>query len=126
MIKIISVCQLTLGKRNKNERESPLNDTSNDRHLSHIGYTPGKGFSVQNNDPELNGILSQLQALGISAEEINENQEFIQEFLQQNNQQQQQQQHASPAPSPIQRKKAPPPPPPPGLISYSCYIFSSD
>ncbi|PHZ12084.1 WH1-domain-containing protein, partial [Rhizopus microsporus ATCC 52813] len=62
------------------------------RHLSHIGYTPGKGFSVQNNDPELNGILSQLQALGISAEEINDNQEFIQEFLQQNNQQQQQQQ----------------------------------
>ncbi|KAG1177189.1 hypothetical protein G6F71_002768 [Rhizopus microsporus] len=87
------------------------------RHLSHIGYTPGKGFSVQNNDPELNGILSQLQALGISAEEINENQEFIQEFLQQNNQQQQQQQqHASPAPSPIQRKKAPPPPPPPGRL----------
>lgn len=106
------------------------------RHVGHIGYTPGKGFSVQNsNDPEFAGIFDQLKALGISADEINENQEFIQEFLQQNgtslppqSQPQQQQQQFNntplpPAPPSVpsfqsnnnsRRKKAPPPPPPPG------------
>ncbi|KAG1467796.1 hypothetical protein G6F56_004212 [Rhizopus delemar] len=86
---------------------------ANFRHVGHIGYTPGAGFSVNNNDPEMKGILEQLEALGISADEIDENQEFIQEFLQQNNQQQPQQ-RAPIAPSPPnvgQRKKAPPPPP---------------
>lgn len=88
------------------------------RHVGHIGYTPGAGFSVNNNDPEMKGILEQLEALGISADEIDENQEFIQEFLQQNNQQQPQQ-RAPIAPSPPnvgQRKKAPPPPP--GLFTF--------
>ncbi|KAI9254816.1 hypothetical protein BY458DRAFT_589340 [Sporodiniella umbellata] len=83
------------------------------RHLGHIGYTPGTGFSVRNNDPEMKGILDQLEALGISADEIDQNQEFIQEFLQQSNQQQPQQ-RAPLAPSPpgmAQKKKAPPPPP---------------
>ncbi|KAL9558132.1 hypothetical protein MBANPS3_001038 [Mucor bainieri] len=94
------------------------------RHVGHIGYTPGKGFSVQNNDPEWSGIFDQLKELGISADEINDNQEFIQDFLQQNGTTlpsspppvQQQPPSVVTAPPPIQtsRKKAPPPPPPPG------------
>ncbi|CEP18810.1 hypothetical protein [Parasitella parasitica] len=93
------------------------------RHVGHIGYTPGKGFSVQNNDPEWNGIFEQLKELGISADEINDNQEFIQEFLQQNGttlppspppQQKKQSAITAPPPAPTSRKKAPPPPPPPG------------
>lgn len=111
------------------------------RHVGHIGYTAGKGFSIQNNDPEWSGIFDQLKSLGISADEINDNQEFIQEFLQQNGtaapnaqQQQQQQQPQYNATPPVppsfpnnntntQRKKAPPPPPPPGnylTISQDC------
>lgn len=103
------------------------------RHVGHIGYTAGKGFSIQNNDPEWDGLFDQLKSLGISADEINDNQEFIQEFLQQNgtaapNDQQQQQQQPQynanpPVPPPIsknnlntQRKKTPPPPPPPGKL----------
>ncbi|KAI9470693.1 MAG: hypothetical protein EXX96DRAFT_585418 [Benjaminiella poitrasii] len=110
------------------------------RHVGHIGYTPGKGFSVQNNNPEMGGIFEQLRELGISAEEISENQEFIQEFLQQNGNNKPSPQVNAPLPptpsstvntnapvvptSPVPpppppfptsgRKKAPPPPPPPG------------
>ncbi|KAI8981826.1 hypothetical protein BDF20DRAFT_955566, partial [Mycotypha africana] len=75
------------------------------RHLGHIGYTPGKGFSVQNNDPEWNSLFDQLKELGITAEEIDENQEFIQEFLEQNKQQTQQHPVAS-----INKISSPPPP----------------
>jgi hypothetical protein len=53
------------------------------RHLGHIGYTPEQGFSVQNNSPEWNGIFDQLKALGISADEINSNQDFIKDFVEQ-------------------------------------------
>lgn len=74
------------------------------RHVGHIGYTPEKGFSIENNDPEWNGIFEQLRALGITAEEINENQDFIHEFLQQHGNKR------TSKPS----GTAPPPPPPPG------------
>ncbi|KAI7868337.1 hypothetical protein BDF14DRAFT_1795510 [Spinellus fusiger] len=77
------------------------------RHVGHIGYSPEKGFSIQNNDPEKNAIFEQLKELGITPEEISQNQEFIQGFLQQ---------HSSGQPAtstPGTRKAAPPPPPPP-------------
>ncbi|KAG0174170.1 hypothetical protein DFQ28_004663 [Apophysomyces sp. BC1034] len=113
------------------------------RHVGHIGYTQGKGFSVQNNDPGQDSIFEQLKALGISAEElkslgisaeeIEQNQDFIQGFLQQHGstgatkpgsrpppppvhqQQQQQQRNAVPKPpsSPPNMRKTAPPPPPP-------------
>ncbi|KAI9363649.1 hypothetical protein BD770DRAFT_380098 [Pilaira anomala] len=105
------------------------------RHVGHIGYTQGKGFSVQNNDPEKTGIIEQLKALGISAEEINENQDLIDQFLQQNTAQEQTApsvpqfnsrppppQTTSPPPPPPMlqtRKKTPPPPPPPGRLHAS-------
>ncbi|KAI8887741.1 hypothetical protein K501DRAFT_38413 [Backusella circina FSU 941] len=83
------------------------------RHVGHIGYTPGKGFSVQNNDPEYGGLFEQLKELGISAEEINDNQEFIQEYLQ--TQKQQQPPRSAPPPSTRSQpaRNNPPPPPPP-------------
>lgn len=98
------------------------------RHVGHIGYTQGKGFSVQNNDPEKNSILDQLKALGISADEINENQAFIDQFLQKNtapvtssapqppsqygSTRPPPSQYTSPPPPPPQKYGSPPPPPP--------------
>ncbi|CAO3592377.1 unnamed protein product [Absidia cylindrospora] len=53
------------------------------RHLSHMGYTTDKGFTIENNDPEQNAIIDQLKALGITPEEISQNQDFIHQFLNQ-------------------------------------------
>lgn len=82
------------------------------RHLGHIGYTPDKGFSVQNNGPEWNGIFDKLKDLGISPEEIHENEDFIKEFVNE---------RGGPPPPPPRptrsvgtsspRVRAPPPPP---------------
>jgi hypothetical protein len=49
--------------------------------LGHIGYTPDKGFSVQNTGPEWNGLFDQLKDLGISPQEIHENEDFIKDFV---------------------------------------------
>ncbi|GAB5593975.1 hypothetical protein Unana1_08875 [Umbelopsis nana] len=94
------------------------------RHLGHIGYTPEQGFSVQNNSPEWNGIFEQLKALGISAEEINHNQDFIKNFVEQRggppaSAPSKAAAHSSPPPPPGPKKqpnatgRRPPPPPPP-------------
>lgn len=81
------------------------------RHLGHIGYTPDKGFSVQNTGPEWNGLFDQLKDLGISPEEIHENEDFIKEFVNE---------RGGPAPPPRPSNsvrastlgaRAPPPPP---------------
>ncbi|CAM0134788.1 unnamed protein product [Umbelopsis sp. WA50703] len=95
------------------------------RHLGHIGYTPEKGFSVQNNDPEWAGLFDQLTALGISAEEIHENQDFIKDFVEQRGgpKKATKSKSAPPPPTrpgarstpppPAAKSKRPPPPPPP-------------
>ncbi|KAH8552152.1 hypothetical protein BGW37DRAFT_519687 [Umbelopsis sp. PMI_123] len=88
------------GKVDKNSIGLP----SDFRHLGHIGYTPEQGFSVQNNSPEWNGIFEQLKALGISAEEINHNQEFIKDFVAQRG--------GPPASAPTRNAGQSPPPPP--------------
>lgn len=115
------------------------------RHVGHIGYTQGKGFSVQNNDPEKTGIIEQLQALGISEDEISENQAFIDQFLQQNTATEpsstsspsapplsqfssrppQKSSSPPPPPPPIfqSKKKTPPPPPPPGNFINFCVFY---
>lgn len=92
------------------------------RHLGHIGYTPEKGFSVQNNDPEWQGVFEQLTALGISAEEIHENEDFIKDFVEQRGGPAKAKAKtapppptrpgARPAPPPVKAKRPPPPPPP--------------
>jgi Wiskott-Aldrich syndrome protein len=80
--------------------------------LGHIGYTPDKGFSVQNTGPEWNGLFDQLKDLGISPEEIHENEDFIKEFVNERG--------GPPAPPPRpsgsvgaspSRTRVPPPPP---------------
>ncbi|KAJ2957260.1 hypothetical protein NQZ79_g7006 [Umbelopsis isabellina] len=95
------------------------------RHLGHIGYTPEKGFSVQNNDPEWAGLFDQLTALGISAEEIHENEDFIKDFVEQRGgpKKATKAKSAPPPPTrpgartapppPAAKSKRPPPPPPP-------------
>ncbi|KAI8364581.1 hypothetical protein BD560DRAFT_402796 [Blakeslea trispora] len=99
-------------KRRSKIDKSHIGMPADFRHVGHIGYTPGKGFSIENNDPEWSGLFEQLKELGISADEIDNNQEFIRDFLQQNN-------TATPPPPPpainntAQKKRAPPPPPPP-------------
>lgn len=115
-----------LGMHNNNKKRSSKIDKNHIgmpadfRHVGHIGYTQGKGFSVQNNDPEKNSILDQLKALGISADEISENQAFIDQFLQQNNAiptvtaARPTQQYSSPPPPPVQQFKPPSPPQPYG------------
>ncbi|KAL1929785.1 hypothetical protein VTP01DRAFT_1923 [Rhizomucor pusillus] len=82
------------------------------RHLGHIGYTPEKGFSVENNDPEWDGIFEKLQSLGISAEEIHENRGFIQNFVKEWNEPPRQSPRRQEI-RPITKSRPPPPPPPP-------------
>lgn len=94
--------------------------------MGHIGYTPDKGFSVQNTDPEWNGLFDQLKDLGISAEELHENEDFIKEFVNE---------RGGPPPPPPRpsgsmgskarvpppppsRRHAPPPPPVGGKVLY--------
>ncbi|ORX61511.1 hypothetical protein DM01DRAFT_1316278 [Hesseltinella vesiculosa] len=83
------------------------------RHVGHIGYTPGKGFSVEKTGSEWNAIFDQLQSLGISAEEISQNQDFIKDFVNQRGGPPVPKRPASrvPPPPPTRRSQAPRPPP---------------
>ncbi|ORZ20262.1 WH1 domain-domain-containing protein [Absidia repens] len=63
--------------------KNDIGKPSDFRHLSHMGYTTDKGFTIENNDPEQNAIIEQLKALGITPEEISQNQDFIHQFLNQ-------------------------------------------
>ncbi|KAI8078031.1 uncharacterized protein B0P05DRAFT_470878, partial [Gilbertella persicaria] len=120
-----------IGKLDKSQIGLP----SEFRHLGHIGYTPNKGFSVQNTSPEWNGLFDQLKDLGISPEEIHENEDFIKEFVNE---------RGGPppppkrpvssmatggstrmnrAPPPPPSRRAAPPPPPVGGIYDSDFFF---
>ncbi|KAI9497702.1 hypothetical protein BDB00DRAFT_803689, partial [Zychaea mexicana] len=114
-------------KKKDNGKKSKVDKTqiglpSEFRHLGHIGYTPEKGFSVQNTDPEWDGLFDQLQSLGISAQEITENQDFIKSFVNQrggppqppartHNATPKTPTSRPPPPPPPARRTAPPPPP---------------
>ncbi|KAG0346973.1 hypothetical protein BG004_000383 [Podila humilis] len=52
------------------------------RHLSHIGWDPNKGFNVQNIDPEWKNLFEQLDKMGVSQEDIQNNAEFVSQFVQ--------------------------------------------
>ncbi|KAF8923605.1 hypothetical protein EDD21DRAFT_367517 [Dissophora ornata] len=54
---------------------------SNFRHLSHIGFDPSKGFNVQNIDPEWKNLFEQLEKMGVSSEDIQNNAEFVSQFV---------------------------------------------
>ncbi|KAI9269958.1 hypothetical protein BY458DRAFT_436361, partial [Sporodiniella umbellata] len=70
-----------------------------DRHLGHVGFTPEKGFSVQNTGPEWDGLFHQLKDLGFTAKEIDENEDFIKDFVNER--------------GGLRSSVLPPPPPPP-------------
>ncbi|KAG0350099.1 hypothetical protein BG005_010355 [Podila minutissima] len=55
---------------------------SNFRHLGHIGWDPNKGFNVQNIDPEWKNLFEQLDKMGVSQEDIQNNAEFVSQFVQ--------------------------------------------
>ncbi|KAG0293370.1 hypothetical protein BGZ98_002197, partial [Dissophora globulifera] len=55
---------------------------SNFRHLGHIGWDPNKGFNVQNIDPEWKNLFEQLDKMGVSQEDIQNNAEFVEKFVQ--------------------------------------------
>ncbi|CAO3593348.1 unnamed protein product [Absidia cylindrospora] len=65
--------------------KNTISNPADFRHLEHIGYTTGKGFTIEGNTEEQNAMIDQLKALGITPEEINQNQEFIHQFLNQHN-----------------------------------------
>ncbi|SAM08049.1 hypothetical protein [Absidia glauca] len=79
-------------------------------HVSHIGHEREKGFNVHG---ENDGLVKELQALGISESEIEHNQDFIQEYLQQHGSRRS---SASSASKPKSKGRRPPPPPPPRRI----------
>ncbi|KAF9169195.1 hypothetical protein BGX20_010672, partial [Mortierella sp. AD010] len=54
---------------------------SNFRHLGHIGWDPSKGFNVQNIDPEWKNLFEQLDKMGVSQEDIQNNAEFVSKFV---------------------------------------------
>ncbi|KAI9488910.1 hypothetical protein BDB00DRAFT_876975 [Zychaea mexicana] len=58
------------------------------QHKGHIGYTAEHGFSVQGDSRD---IIGQLKSLGITAEEIEQNKGFIQEYMATHDNHQQQQ-----------------------------------
>ncbi|KAF9163689.1 hypothetical protein DFQ26_002250 [Actinomortierella ambigua] len=66
------------GKLDKSQIGLP----SNFRHLSHIGWDPNKGFNVQNIDPEWKNLFEQLEKMGVSQDDINNNAEFVSQFVQ--------------------------------------------
>ncbi|KAG2207052.1 hypothetical protein INT46_009185 [Mucor plumbeus] len=71
--------------------------------VGRVRFTPGKGFTVDNNDPEILEILRELEKLeDFSAADIDQNQDFIQDFIRQY--------RSSNKKS--SSKRVPPPPPP--------------
>ncbi|RCI00384.1 hypothetical protein CU098_002864, partial [Rhizopus stolonifer] len=55
--------QTTQPKRKNKIDKNHIGMPADFRHVGHIGYTPGKGFSVENNDPEWHGLFDQLKEL---------------------------------------------------------------
>lgn len=51
------------------------------KHIAHMGFDSEKGFTAENVDPEWERLLSQLQGMGISKSQIEENKDFIKDFV---------------------------------------------
>ncbi|KAI7892832.1 uncharacterized protein EV154DRAFT_503701 [Mucor mucedo] len=76
--------------------------------VGRVSYIPGKGFTIDNNDPEILAILKELEKLDdFSAADIDQNQDFIQSFIQQYRNSKKE------ASTTNTNRRAPPPPPPP-------------
>ncbi|CAO3645783.1 unnamed protein product [Mucor hiemalis] len=99
--KVVNKDQIKLKESNASDGRS---QKSNDIGL--VKYTPGKGFTVENNDPEIMEILKELEKLeDFSAADIAQNQDLVHDFIRQ---------YRTKQPSPqTTSRRAPPPPPPP-------------
>lgn len=76
-----------------------------------VTYTPGRGFSVENNDPEILEILRELEKLeDFSAADIAQNQDLVHDFIRQYRSTKP---PSAPSPPSATSRRAPPPPPPP-------------
>lgn len=53
------------------------------KHVAHMGYDSEKGFSSVGVDPSWQNLLEQLTAKGFSKKELENNEEFIKDFVEQ-------------------------------------------
>ena len=98
----------TLSSPKKNKKKGPINKAlisgpTDFKRVAHMGFDSDKGFTSENVDPSWQHLLTQLQGMGISRTQIDENKDFIQNFVREAGQ--------GTAPG------MPPPPPPPAVTS---------
>ncbi|KAG1883872.1 actin regulatory protein [Suillus subluteus] len=72
-------------------------------HVAHMGYDPEKGFNSTNIDPSWTAFLNELEGSGVSREVINQDMDFIKDFIR----------DAQNRPQPGKQKRPPPPLPAP-------------
>ncbi|KIM80148.1 hypothetical protein PILCRDRAFT_98005 [Piloderma croceum F 1598] len=92
------------GKINKSMISGPASGSF--RHVAHMGYDAEKGFTSTNVDPSWTAFLGQLESQGVDKNLINENMDFIKDFVRDA-------QKTTPA-----AKKKPPPPPAPRRAAH--------
>ncbi|KAK8854936.1 hypothetical protein IAR55_003675 [Kwoniella newhampshirensis] len=83
------------------------------KHVAHMGFDSEKGFSSSGVDPSWQMLLEQLSSKGISAKEIQQNEKFIKDFVNQQGgiQKATAPKKPPPPPAPTSRRKPAPPPP---------------
>lgn len=69
------------GKIDKSMISGPKTDSF--KHVAHMGYDSNKGFSSVGVDSSWQTLLEQLSAKGVSAKDIQENEAFIKDYVQQ-------------------------------------------
>ncbi|WWC63110.1 uncharacterized protein I303_105710 [Kwoniella dejecticola CBS 10117] len=83
------------------------------KHVAHMGFDSEKGFSSSGVDPSWQALLEQLSMKGISAKDIQQNEKFIKDFVQQQGGIEKATAPKKPPapPAPTSRRKPAPPPP---------------
>ncbi|WWC90875.1 uncharacterized protein L201_005812 [Kwoniella dendrophila CBS 6074] len=84
------------------------------KHVAHMGFDTEKGFSSSGVDPSWQMLLEQLSMKGISAKDIQHNEKFIKDFVQQQGGIEKAtapKKPKAPPPAPTSRRKPAPPPP---------------
>ncbi|WWC71738.1 uncharacterized protein I206_105696 [Kwoniella pini CBS 10737] len=83
------------------------------KHVAHMGFDSEKGFSSSGVDPSWQALLEQLSMKGISAKDIQQNEKFIKDFVQQQGgiERATAAKRPPPPPAPTSRRKPAPPPP---------------
>ncbi|SNX85311.1 related to Neural Wiskott-Aldrich syndrome protein [Melanopsichium pennsylvanicum] len=102
--------------------KSMIGAPSGFKHVAHMGFSAEHGFSSENVDPTWQALLEQLGNLGISENDIRQNESFIKDFVGKRGGPSAAAKPAPPAapkakkvppPAPTTKRKAPPPPPAP-------------